>query len=109
MLFKERSRGIWGILLGSGCILHVAKRGPRIPIHLSGVGVISGEDSLVVLLRQKVVSRLLNHHVLILVINRSWVILIPTLRLFHELSLKCATSHALLGLLFSSKSLRVIQ
>jgi len=63
----------------------------------------------VVLLWQKVVSWLVNHHVLILVINRGRVILVSTLRLLNELSLKRATSHALLGLLLSSKSLRVIQ
>ena len=62
-----------------------------------------------VLLWQKVVCRFVNHHVLIFVINRCRVILISTLRLLHELSLKGATSHALLGLLLSSNSKRVIQ
>ena len=88
--------------MGSRRILHGAKRASGVPIHLSGVGVISGEDFLVVLFRHKVVSRLVNHHVLILVINRGRIILISTLRLFNVLSLKSPTSHALLGLLLSS-------
>jgi hypothetical protein len=43
------------------------------------------------------------------VIYRVWAILISSLRLLHEFSLKRPTSHALLGLLLGSKSLRVIQ